>query len=57
MKKRFLIDRALLPYDAFVADESWLMPIEEESDGDKRKNTETDCVKEAGGQSGTPAAK
>ena len=30
MRKKYLIDRHTLPYDAFVADESWLMPFDEE---------------------------
>ena len=29
-EKRYLIDRAELPYDAFVADPSWLCPVEEQ---------------------------
>lgn len=32
---RFIIDRHDLPYDAFVADPSWLCPINEE-EGDER---------------------
>ena len=29
-EKQYLIDRAELPYDAFVADPSWLCPVEEQ---------------------------
>lgn len=40
-KRRFLIDRAELPYDAFVPDPSFLIPIDEEepdSDEDDGQN-------------------
>ena len=54
---KFLIERTELPYDAFVADPSWLCPIEEnekeggEAGGDKREKTETDGSKDPGRQS------
>ena len=31
---KFLIDRTELPYDAMVADPSWLIPIEDEDEAD-----------------------
>ena len=44
MGKKFMIDRSTLPYDAFVADESWLIPMDEEGgDPDGDKGTETDA--------------
>ena len=45
MGKRYLIDRHTLPYDAMVADESWLMPIDDEEGGDSYgdKGPETDA--------------
>ena len=30
MGKKYVIDRRTLPYDAFVPDESWLIPMDEE---------------------------
>lgn len=36
----FLIDRKDLPYDAFVNDPSWLIPIEERGDADGNAETE-----------------
>lgn len=30
MRKNYVIDRRTLPYDAFVPDESWLIPMDEE---------------------------
>ena len=36
----FLIDRKDLPYDAFVNDPSWLIPIEEGGGGDADAETE-----------------
>ena len=49
MGRRFVIDRTQLPYDAFVADESWLVPVDEEDDTDvdEGKGTETDRTEEA----------
>ena len=49
MGRRFAIERTQLPYDAFVADESWLVPIDEEDDTDvdEGKGTETDRTEEA----------
>ena len=38
---KFLIDRKELPYDAMVADESWLVPIEDEEEGDPADDAET----------------
>ena len=56
MAKRFLIDRTQLPYDAFVADPSWLGPIETEEggaeDSDQRKKAHADSDQGAGGESG-----
>ena len=55
MGKKFFIDRHTLPYDAFVADESWLIPIEEEGGedhGDERQETDADSDQGAGRQSG-----
>lgn len=48
--KKFLIERKDLPYDAFVADPSWLCPVDatEEDEkggvpyGDQRKETDAD---------------
>ena len=49
MAKRYLIDRTRLPYDAFVADESWLIPIEEDDAyGNEGTDTETDGTEETG---------
>ena len=55
MGKKFMIDRSTLPYDAFVADESWLIPMDEEGGedhGDQRKETDADRDQRAGRQSG-----
>ena len=56
MGKRYLIDRHTLPYDAMVADESWLMPIDVEEGGDphgdKGPETDADSDQGAGRQSG-----
>lgn len=38
---RFLIDRTELPYDAMVPDASWLIPIDDEEEGDGTDDTET----------------
>ena len=50
----FAIDREMLPYDAFVPDEAWLMPLEEgdDEDGDQRTETDSDGNQGAGGESG-----
>ena len=37
---KFLIDRKDLPYDAFVNDPSWLIPIDEGDDEDGDAETE-----------------
>ncbi len=42
MGKRYLIDRHTLPYDAMVADESWLMPIDDEEVNSWSKNSVAD---------------
>ena len=44
MEKKYRIDREHLPYDAFVADESWLGPVdgEGEGNGDEGKEADTD---------------
>lgn len=39
MRKKFLIDRHTLPYDAMVADESWLIPINDEEVNSWSKNS------------------
>ena len=56
MGKKYLIDRRTLPYDAMVADEAWLIPIDDEEGGvpygDQRKETDADSDQGAGGQSG-----
>jgi hypothetical protein len=55
MGKNYVIDRRTLPYDAFVPDESWLIPIDEEggdSHGDKGPETDADSNQGAGRQSG-----
>ena len=33
---KFLIDRAELPYDAFVSDPAWLIPVDDDEEGDER---------------------
>lgn len=40
--KKYLIDRTELPYDAFVADEAWLCPYEEEEEGEESHDAETE---------------
>ena len=55
MGKKYLIDRSTLPYDAFVEDGSWLIPMDEEGgdpDGDKGTETDADSDQRAGRQSG-----
>ena len=57
MGKRYLIDLTELPYDAFVADESWLIPMEEDdADGNEGKETEAYGGKETGRDTGQEAA-
>ena len=57
MAKRYLIDRTQLPYDAFVADESWLIPIEEDdADGNEGTDPETDGTEETGRNTGHEAS-
>ncbi len=48
---KFKIDRADLPYDAFVPDPSWLLPYEEEGDDTDDAQTEevqTDSLQSEG---------
>ena len=57
MGKRYLIDWHTLSYNAMVADESWLMPIDVEEGGDphgdnKGPETDADSDQGAGRQSG-----
>jgi len=40
--RRFLIDRKELPYDAMVPDASWLLPIEDEEEGDGTDDEKTE---------------
>lgn len=47
---RFKIDRANLPYDAFVPDPSWLGPVEEEGDADGHEKTEEIPANEVHGE-------
>ena len=54
---KFRIDRRDLPYDAFVADPSWLCPIEDDeeggdADGYERSEAETDSGEDPGRKSG-----
>ena len=35
MGRRFLIDRKELPYDAMVNDPSWLIPVDDEEEGEE----------------------
>ena len=57
MAKRYVIDRARLPYDAMVGDESWLVPVEEDdADGNKGTDAETDGTEETGRDTGQEAA-
>lgn len=37
---KFLIDKTELPYDAMVPDASWLIPLEEETDGEDADDAE-----------------
>lgn len=39
---KFLIDRTELPYDAMVPDASWLIPIDDEEEGDGTDDAETE---------------
>jgi hypothetical protein len=41
---KYLIDRADLPYDAFVNDPSWLCPVDDEEGGDGNAYAETEEV-------------
>ena len=43
-ERRFLIDRTELPYDAMVADPSWLIPIEEEEEDVSKTEVQTNEV-------------
>ena len=43
---RFLIDRTELPYDAMVPDPSWLIPVEEEGDGNEIAASEINTTEE-----------
>ena len=57
MAKRYLIDRTQLPYDAFVVDEKWVIPIEvDEADGNEGTDPETDGTEETGRNTGQEAA-
>ena len=53
---RFLIDRTELPYDAFVNDPSWLIPIDDEEGGDshgyERQEAEANGSEDPGRKSG-----
>ncbi len=41
---KYLIDRAELPYDAFVNDPSWLCPVDDEEGGDGNADAETEEI-------------
>ena len=57
MAVKYLIDRTELPYDAFVADPSWLIPVDDDEEGgdthgDKGKEADAHGDQGTGGQSG-----
>lgn len=58
---KFLIDRKELPYDAFVNDPSWLIPIDDEEGGDAHgyegPEAETNGSEDPGRKSGKETVK
>lgn len=41
---RYLIDRNELPYDAMVPDPSWLIPVDDEEEGDCTDDEKTEAL-------------